>query len=85
MLIKDHIIWASMVSFDLYWLHVGFVGGPVTTSSNCTSLLLRWLVGGRMRPPRMIVGSGIAGSQNFIPGAGAQFWLSRDFAKGCHT
>jgi hypothetical protein len=36
-----------------------------------------------MRKPRMTAESGIAGSQDFILGAGAQFQLSRDFANGC--
>jgi hypothetical protein len=38
-----------------------------------------------MRQPRMTAGSGIAGNQDFIPRAGAQFRLSRDFVDGCHT
>jgi hypothetical protein len=37
-----------------------------------------------MRQPRMMAGPGIVGSQDFIPGAGAQFWPSRDFIDGCH-
>jgi hypothetical protein len=38
-----------------------------------------------MRQPRMTVGSSIAGSQDFIPGVGAQFRLSKDFANDCRT
>jgi hypothetical protein len=38
-----------------------------------------------MRQPRMTAGSGIAGSQDFIPGGENQFRLSRDFTYGCHT
>jgi hypothetical protein len=59
---------------------------PVTTSSNCTPPpALRWCVGQRMRQPRMTVGLGITGSQDFIQGAGTRFRLSRDFADGCRT
>jgi hypothetical protein len=43
-LIKDRVILISMVSFDLYRPHVGFMGtskpsSPVTTLSNRPSLL----------------------------------------------
>jgi hypothetical protein len=33
----------------------------------------------------MTAGSDIAGSQDFIPGAGGQFQLSKDFVNGCRT
>jgi hypothetical protein len=38
-----------------------------------------------MRQPRMTAGPSITRSQDFIPGAGARFRLSRDFTNGCHT
>jgi hypothetical protein len=51
--------------------------GPGKPSNFCNYfvklhlLASKWLVGGRMRQPRMMVGPGIAGSQGFIPGARA--------------
>jgi hypothetical protein len=79
-----------MASFDLYWPHIGFCGaqwtyyphGYFVEPSLPTS---RWFVAGRMRQPRMMIGSGITGSQNFIPGAETRFQLSRDFANDCRT
>jgi hypothetical protein len=59
--------------------------GDVLVNIEPHLLALRWFVGGRMRQPRMTVGSSIAGSQDFIPGVGARFQLSRDFANDCRT
>jgi hypothetical protein len=75
-----------MVSPDLYWPYVRFMG-PGKPSNYFIELHLpssRWFVGGRMRQPRMMARPGITGSQDFISGAGVQFWLSRDITDGCH-
>jgi hypothetical protein len=57
----------------------------VTTLSNLTSLLRGGLLEGEWGSPGWRMGRTIAGSQDFIPGAGVWFWLSRDFADGCCT
>jgi hypothetical protein len=38
-----------------------------------------------MRQPRMMGGSGIAGSQDFIRGAETRIQISRDFMDDCRT
>jgi hypothetical protein len=68
----------------------GFMGpsklsNSVTTLSNRTSLLKGGYVEGEWGIPGWRPGQTIAGNQDFILGAGAQFWSSRDFAEGCHT
>jgi hypothetical protein len=57
----------------------------VTTLFNRTSLLRGGLVEGEWGSPGWQPGRTIAGSQDYILGAGAWFWLSRDFTEGCHT
>jgi hypothetical protein len=79
-----------MASFDLYWLYVWFMGpgklnSLVTTLSNCPSLLQGGLLEGEWGSPGRWPGRTIVGGQDFILGAGVRFWLSRDFADGCHT
>jgi hypothetical protein len=56
----------------------------VTTFLNHTSLLRGGLVEGEWGSPKWQSSWMIAVSQDFIPGAGAQFWLSNDFAESCH-
>jgi hypothetical protein len=91
MLLKDHIVLASMVSFDLYWPHVRFVSpdkpsSPVTTLLNRPSLLWGGLLEGEWDNLGWRLGRTIAGGggQDFILRVGAQIWLSKDFAHGCH-
>jgi hypothetical protein len=68
----------------------GFMGpsklsSPVTTLSNRTSLLHGGLLEGEWGSPGWRPGQTITGSQDFISGGEAQFWLSRDFIDGYHT
>jgi hypothetical protein len=57
----------------------------VTTLSNCTFLLWGGLVEGEWDSLGWWLDQTIARSQDFIPGAEAKFWLSRDFSEYCRT
>jgi hypothetical protein len=89
--IKDHIVLALMdkhlfvLTACRVFIGPGKPSSLVTNLSNCTSLLQGGLLEGEWgspgwRPVRMITGS-----RDFILGAGAQFWPSRDFVDGCRT
>jgi hypothetical protein len=64
---------------------LGEPSSPVTTLSNHTSLLHGGLLVGEWDNPGWWPSHTIVGSQDFIPGAGARFWLSMDFMDGCRT
>jgi hypothetical protein len=57
----------------------------VTTLSSNTSLLRGGLLEGEWGSPGWWLARTIARSQDFIPGARAGFWISRDFMDGCRT
>jgi hypothetical protein len=56
---------------------------PITTLSNRPSLLRGGLLEGEWGSPGWWPGQTIVGGQDFIPRAGAQFQLSRDFVDCC--
>jgi hypothetical protein len=83
-------VWPRWTSFDLYWLHIEFMGpgkpsSPVTTLSNHPSQLWGGSLERARSSPGRRSGRTIAGGQDFIPEKGAQFRLSRDFTYGCCT
>jgi hypothetical protein len=63
----------------------GKPSSPVTTLLNHPSLLRGSLLEGEWDSPGRRPGWTIARGQDFIPGAGAQIRLSRDFTDGCRT
>jgi hypothetical protein len=86
--LRTTLFWPWWASFDLYWLHVGFLGPDkpsslLTALSNCPSLLRHGLVEGEWGSLGWWPGRMIAGSEDFIPGARTRFQLSRDLAEGC--
>jgi hypothetical protein len=92
---SPRLCWLSTVSFGPWWQALictdymsGFMkpdkpSSPVTTLLNRKSLLHGGLLKGEWGSPGWRPGRTIAGSQDFIPAAGARFWLSRDFTDGC--
>jgi hypothetical protein len=78
------VVIALMASFELCTDRMSGFTGPGNASSFCKYFVepslpaSRWLVGGRMRQPRMLVGLSIPGSQDFVPGAETQFHFSRN-------
>jgi hypothetical protein len=81
------LCWLMTASFWPWWQALiytdhlsGFMGLGKPKPSNYFVELslptLRWFLRGRMRQPRIMTESGIAGSQDFILGVETRFWLS---------